>query len=131
MYDAGREGFATAAVNWPSDTVKVALIDTGVYTFSQTHDFWDDASAGLIGTAVSLASKTATSGVLDAADVTFTAPTGNSVEALIIYKDTGTASTSRLLLYLESDKVTGLPFTPNGTDVTLTWDNGSNKIAKI
>ena len=115
------------AVDLADDTIKVALVDTGTYTYSTAHDFYDDVSSAVVGTPQTLASKTVTSGVFDAADVTFTAVSGNSVEALVIYKDTGTASTSPLIAYIDTVS-TGLPVTPNGGNITVTWDNGSNKI---
>lgn len=103
-------------------TAKVALIDTGNYTYSSAHDFWDDVSgSAVIGTPQTLTSKSVTNGVFDAADVTFTSVSGNTVEALIIYIDTGTASTSRLVAYIDTG-VTGLPLTPNGGNVTITWN---------
>lgn len=109
------------AVDLADDTIKVALVDTGVYTFSAAHDFFDDVSAGVVGTPQTLASKTVTSGVFDAADVTFTAVTGNSVEALVIYKDTGTASTSPLIAYIDTVS-SGLPVTPNGGNIVVSWN---------
>lgn len=102
-------------------TVKVALIDTGVYTYSAAHDFWDDASAGVIGTPQTLANKTYTGGVLDADNVVFSAVSGASVEAIIIYIDTGTPATSRLVAYIDTG-VTGLPVTPNGGDINIAWN---------
>ena len=80
-----------------------------------------------MGTPVALASKTVTSGVFDAADCTFTTPSaGTSIEALIIYKDTGNTATSNLIAYIDTG--TGLPFTSNGADIDIVWDSGSNKI---
>ena len=101
-------------------TAKVALIDTGTYTYSDTHDFFNDVT-GVVGTPQTLTSKSVTNGVFDAADVTFTSVTGNSVEALLIYIDTGTSTTSRLVAYIHTG-VTGLPVTPNGGDITITWN---------
>ena len=103
------------------DTIKIALIDTGAYTFSQTHEYWSSASSAIVGTAVSLASKTVTDNVFDAADVTFTSVSGVSVEALIIYKDTGTASTSPLVAYIDV-AASGLPVTPNGGNITVQFN---------
>lgn len=91
-------------------------MDTGTYTYSAAHDFYDDVS-GVVGTPQTIASKTFTSGTFDAADTAFTAVSGATVEALVIYKDTGTPSTSRLLAYID-----GLSFTPNGGDVTIQWN---------
>jgi hypothetical protein len=130
LYDKGREAFLKGQINWASDTIKVALVDTGVYTVNiSTHQFLSDLS-GVVGTAVTLTSPTTAAGVADAADVTFTAVTGNSAEALVIYKDTGSAATSPLIAY-EDSGVTGLPVTPNGGDIGITWDNGANKIFKL
>lgn len=66
---------------------------------SASGDNLDDISASIVGTAVTLTSPTMVQGVADAADATFTAVTGASCEALVIYKDTGTASTSTLILW--------------------------------
>lgn len=105
------------------DTVKVALIDTGTYTYDAAHDFWDDASAAVVGTPQELsAGKSVTNGLFDSTtDPTFTAVTGNSIEALIIYIDSGTPATSPLVAYIDTG-VTGLPVTPNGGDIDITWD---------
>jgi len=101
-------------------TVKVALIDTGTYTYNAVHNMLDDIS-GVVGTAQTLASKTYTNGYFDAGDAVFSAVSGATVEALIIYIDTGTPSTSRLVAYLDTG-FTGLPVTPNGGDITVQWD---------
>ena len=107
-------------IDLQSLTAKVALIDTGTYTYSSAHQFYSDIS-GVVGTPQTLTSKSVTNGVFDAADVTFTSVSGNTVEALVIYIDTGTASTSRLVAYIDTS-VTGLPLTPNGGNVTITWN---------
>ncbi len=101
-------------------TVKVALVDTGTYTYSAAHQFLSDLS-GVVGTAGTIGSTTVTNGLFDGADVTFTAVSGATVEALVIYIDTGVAGTSRLVAYLDTG-VTGLPVTPNGGDITVTWN---------
>jgi len=107
--------------NLSAGTVKVALIDTGTYTYSAAHQFYSSATAAAIGTPQTIGSKTFTNGVFDGADVTFTAVTGNSVEALIIYIDTGVAGTSPLVAYIDTS-VTGLPVTPNGGNIAITWN---------
>ena len=131
MYDKGRESFLKGEISWNSDDIKVVLVDTADYTVNLSTDQYlsDVASGGRVATSGNLASKTTAAGVADAADVTLTAVTGDVSEALVIYKDTGTASTSRLIAYI--DTATGLPVTPNGGDITITWDSGSNKIFKL
>lgn len=111
----------TANNNLSSGTVKVALVDTGVYTYSATHQFYSSVSSAAVGTPQTIGSKTFVDGVFDGGDVTFTTVTGNSVEALVIYIDTGSAATSPLVAYIDTS-VTGLPVTPNGGDITITWN---------
>jgi len=111
----------TANNNLSAGTVKVALIDTGVYTYSAAHQFFSSASSASVGTPQTIGSKTFTNGVFDGADVTYTAVTGNSVEALIIYIDTGTAGTSPLVAYIDTG-VTNLPVTPNGGNISIVWN---------
>lgn len=118
VYPIALEQFLQGGINLSSANVKAVLIDTGAYTYSAAHDFLDDVAAGArIGTSGNLASKTFTGGVFDAADITITAVTGATVEAVIVYVDTGVASTSRLLCYID-----GLSLTPNGGDVTIQWN---------
>lgn len=131
LYGKGREKFLQADIDWLVDDIKVVLVDTGAYTVSiDTHEFLSDIAGGArIATSGNLASKTSTLGVADAADVTFTAVSGTTVEAAVIYKDTAVAGTSPLIAYI--DTATGLAVTPNGGDITITWDSGANKIFKL
>ena len=131
LYDKGREGFLDGSIDWDTDTIKVVLVDTADYTVNlSTHDNLDDvAGAARVATSSALTSKTVTAGVADAADVTLVAVTGDPSEALILYKDTGVESTSRLIAYIDS--ATNLPVTPNGGDIVIAWDSGSNKIFKL
>jgi hypothetical protein len=101
-------------------TVKVALVDSGTYTYSAAHEFLSSLS-GVVGTAQTIGTKTYTNGVFDGDNVTYTAVSGASCEALVIYIDTGVAGTSRLVAYLDTG-FTGLPVTPNGGDITVTWN---------
>lgn len=101
-------------------TVKVALVDTGTYTYSASHQFLSSLT-GVVGTAQTIANTTVTNGLFDGDNVTFSAVSGASVEALVIYIDTGVAGTSRLVAYIDTG-VTGLPVTPNGGDITVTWN---------
>lgn len=101
-------------------TVKVALVDTGTYTYSASHQFLSSLT-GVVGTAQTINNTTVTNGLFDGDDVTYTSVTGNSVEALVIYIDTGVAGTSRLVAYIDTG-VTGLPVTPNGGNISVTWN---------
>lgn len=121
LYPKWKEAIVQATSNSSlGGTVKVALVDTGTYTYSAAHEFQSSLS-GVVGTAQTLGTKTFTNGLFDAADSTFTAVSGASVEALVIYIDTGSSATSRLVAYIDTG-VTGLPVTPNGGDIGITWN---------
>ncbi len=94
------------------------MVDTGAETYDAADEFLSDiAGAAIIATSGNLASKTVTSGVFDAADITITAVTGATVEAIVVYKDTGTGSTSPLICWMDIST-----FTPNGSDATIVWN---------
>lgn len=111
---------ASANTDLNDGTVKVALIDTGTYSYNSTHEFYSSVS-GVVGTPQTIANTTVANGLFDGDNVTFTAVTGNSVEALLIYIDTGSAATSRLVAWIDTS-VTGLPVTPNGGDIAISWN---------
>ena len=130
LYDKGREKFASAQINWLTDDIRVVLVDTGAYTFSQAHEFLSDIpSAARISSIQALSGKALVSGACDANDLTFPSVSGASIEVIIIFKDTGTEATSPVLAYIDSG--TGLPITPNSGDIIVTWDNGINKIFRV
>jgi len=105
-----------------STGVWAALVDTGTYTYSSSHEFYSSLS-GVVGTDVEVgATKSYTNGTFDGADLTFTSVSGNSVEAIVLYrKNAGANTTWRLIAYLDTG-FTGLPVTPNGGNITVTWN---------
>jgi hypothetical protein len=122
IYPKFKEAILQATANSSlGGTVKVALVDTGTYTYSAAHEFYSSLT-GIVGPAQAsqptLATKTFVNGLFDAQDVTFTGVSGVSVEALVIYVDTGTAATSRLVAFVDSFTAV----TPNGGDITITWN---------
>lgn len=131
LFDKARQRFLEGQFNWNTDTIKAVLVDTGTYTVNlSAHEFLADVGAGArISTSGAFTGKATTGGAADANDITFTSVSGSSVEAIILYKDTGADATSPLIAYI--DTATGLPITPNGGDIIVTWDNGANKIFKL
>ncbi len=130
LYDPARESYLTGGLNWASDTVKVCLVKS-TYTFSAAHQFMSSISTNDNGRSAALASKTTTAGVADAADTTLTATAATACNALVIFKDTGSDATSNLIAYIDTP-ASGLPFTPAASqNLTITFDNGANKIFKL
>lgn len=131
IFGLGREGFLGGDIDWDADTIKAVAVDTALYTVAiDTDQFLSDIAAGArIATSAALSSKTKTLGVANAANVVYSAVSGASIEAIVIYQDTGVEATSRLIAYI--DTATGLPVTPNGGDINLNWDTGVDKIFKL
>lgn len=132
VYGRGRQAFGNAEIDWNDDTIHAILVDTASYSVSiDVHEFLSDIPGGArVGSPIVLSSKTNTLGVMDAADISFTGlSAAPSIEAVVIYKSTGTDSTSRLIAYI--DTATGLPVSAGAPQVDITWDNGSNRIFKL
>lgn len=130
FYAKGKEKILSADIDWVTDTIKVMLVKNTYPQNLSTDEFLDDVEAYRLNTDQTLSGKSITNGVFDAADPTWTAVTaGDTSEGVVIYKDTGSAATSPLLIYIDS--ITGFPLATNGGDVTAAWDNGANKIFSL
>jgi hypothetical protein len=129
LYPKFKEAILKALIDLSAVTVKVMLVDEATYTYAATHEFLSDVPVGARGpSTAALATKTFTNGIFDAADTTWTAPAaGTTYEGALLYVDTGTAATSRLIQYA-NDAAWGLPITTNGQDINMVFDNGANKI---
>jgi hypothetical protein len=131
LYDKGREAFLGGDLDWDANTIKLYLIDAADYAKNlATDDFADDiAGAAKVATSGAFANKTKAAGVADADDVVLSAVAGDPSEEIVIWQDSGSQATSRLIA--DIDTGTGLPVTPNGGDITVQWDSGANKIFKL
>lgn len=119
LYAKARESFLKGEIAWQTDAFKLVLIDSGAYTpdFDNDQFLSDIPSGARIATSSSFGSKTTAGGYADAADPVFSALTGTSIEAFVVYKDTGSAATSNLIAWY--DEAAGLPFTPSGADLIV------------
>lgn len=141
LYDKARNRFLTGDLDWLNDTVRAFLVDLADYSPDLAADEFlsDVPAAARVGGAaggtgrtdgVALTGKTAVVGVADADNLTFSAVTGDVCEAVLLYVDDGVAeSSSPLLAFI--DTATGLPVTPTGDDVVMSWDDGADKIFKL
>ena len=123
LYTLGRESFLKGEISWSGDNIKTVIVDSAEYTPNlATDQFLSDVPAGgraTNGTSANLASKTTTGGAAAAANITFSAVTGDISEYVVIYQDSGSEGSSRLIALI--DTATGLPVTPNGGDITIQW----------
>lgn len=140
FYVKGMKHFAQGNISWLASggsNIRTALIDTADYTVNlSTHEFLNPSVGNppAAGTGFEEESGNMTlidaadDGIVDANDVTFTATSGDTCEGILVFEQTGADTTDILLFWWDS--ASGLPVTLGG-DVTVQWDNGANKIAKI
>jgi len=131
LYLKAKQDMLEGNINLLSATVKAQLVDTDLYSADMAADkFLSQIPANArVGEAVTLVGKSTAGGVFDADDAVFADVTGASIEAVVLYIDSGDEASSTLLLYL--DTATGLPLVPNGGSITAQWDNGANKIFSL
>lgn len=131
LFDRGRQGFLDGEIDWGSSNIKCVLVDHADDTPvpATDEDLADIGAAARVATSGNFASKTVTAGVADATDVTINSVTGDPFESIVIYMDSGVEATSLLIAFI--DTATGLPATPGGGNITISWDNGANKIFKL
>lgn len=118
LYPSFKELLLGGDIDLAADDIRAIIVDTADYTYSSAHNFLDDVAAGArVATSSALGSKTITNGVFDAADVTYNTVTGDSVEAIVLYKHTGNEATASLIAYID-----GISVTPNGGNITVSWN---------
>lgn len=120
VYPKALIAFMKGQIALDTANIKAALIDSADETYNAADEFLSDITgAGIVATSGNLASKTlgvVGTGTFDAADIVITGVSGDSVETVLLYVDTGSPATSRLLCMLDAT------VTPNGNDITIQWN---------
>lgn len=138
MFPKAREGFAKGEMDYDTAVFKAVLVRG--YTYDDTDKFVSDVTGGggtLHGTPVALSNKDVTNGIFDADPVMFTTPDANANDHnLLIYQASAVtggsdvaASSQRVFVWI--DTANGLPVQPNGASITITFDDGPNKICHL
>lgn len=136
IFTAFKKGILNAEYDLDTATIKCALVRG--YTFNAAHATVADvvATGTLNGTSAALASASVTGGVFDANDTTITTTANATDHYLLIFQasavgggaDVAQSAQKLIALY---DTGTGLPIQPGTGTVTVTFDNGSNKILAV
>lgn len=116
VYNSFKSDIMKGNIDLDTDTIKIALVTSSYTADIDAHEFFDDITNEVSGTGYTAGGETLASvtvsiddtddeGVFDAADVTWTSST-ITARGAVIYKSTGTASTSPLVCYIDfgSDK---------------------------
>ncbi len=130
MANALYEKYLQACVSWSqaglaapidlfADDVRFVYVDTAAYVVNLATDQFlsDIPPAAIIATSPLFTGKTSAAGVFDANDVTTPPFVGPSIEALVIFKDTGVAASSPLVVYIDTTTNAALPFNPGATKI--------------
>lgn len=124
MYPKGLGHILAGDVAFGSDTIKALFVNSS-QTYNSAHEFVSDLTAGdIIDRSGALSSPTTTSGVADAADETVSAvTTGNTIAAIVVYKDTGADASSILLAWIDHDSGgSAISQATNGGDIDIQWN---------
>ena len=139
LYGKGRENFLSGDISWDGDTIKLILGDATEDTEIDVdavidlvtvpaEDRVDDISGAF-------ATKTIVLGVADADDIVLTTVSGNEIISILIGVDGGDALVGNPSVtdfsIARIDTATGLPCTPNGGDITISWQVAAPKIFKL
>lgn len=122
-----------AGVVFTADTMKCVLVDLALYTPNENGDhFLSDIPVGArISTTLALTGKGNSLGVLSCADTSFPGTAGGTTcGAFVVFKDTGVAGTSPLLIFVDT-AASGLPVTTDGSAINCSFQATSPKLGEI
>ncbi len=116
LYPNARQLFATAALNWTTSNIKVALLPAS-YNPDFTNVHLSDLLAAVtpLATTGNITGLTAVNGVCGGNSTSFGVLSSPVLAgSMVFYKDTGTPSTSPLIVFFDTPDLPGLPAVLNG-----------------
>lgn len=127
IYNSFKQNIANGGIDLDTDTIKVALVTSSYSADQDNHDNFDDVTGEVSGTGytaggATLANKTVTlntttdRAIFDADNVSWAA-SSITARGAVVYKSTGTASTSRLICYIDF----GEDKTSSSGTFTISW----------
>lgn len=114
-----------SVVDLNTDNIDISLLDqTDSGTITASFVDYDEVDAPTVVATTDLASvSTITGGVVTlSGSTTFTSVSGDQAEYLTVWKNSGAAATSPLIITWDS-ATTGLPVTPNGGNIVVTFSS--------
>ncbi len=129
VYNKAKAAILGGEIDLLTDTIKVALVGSAYAADKDEDQFFDDVSNEVSGTGYSTGGKELSNKSIavdeandlasfDADDPIWTVATINARGA-VIYKDTGTGSSSPLIASIDF----GQDFSKSGADFTIQWDS--------
>jgi hypothetical protein len=131
VYSKAKQNILNGVFDFSTDDIRVLFVNQN-YSPNQTSNEYvsDIPGSAIVYRSEELVNFTNTLGVLDADDLLITNYPGYAFKYLILYKNTGSDQSSPLIAKIEDS--TGLPFVGSSPiTLSITWDNGPNKIIAI
>ncbi len=132
FFNRAKYELVNGKINWNNDTIKIALMNNSFSTpTASSYDTWSQVSSyecsgtGYTAGGLTLSNKTLTEddinnkAIADAGDPTWTGINVGTIKGAMIYKSTGTPSTSTLICWIDTG---GFPITTNGGDITIQFN---------
>ena len=130
MYGLARDGFLESATgfHWTAAAVQLAFVTTGYTPAYTTDQYLGVAISGgnIIAQSGTFGSLSSSLGTANAANETVTSVSGAQFAYVVLYSFITNNNSSPLIMNI--DTATGLPCTPNGGNIVVQWDTGTNKI---
>lgn len=129
IYNSAKKKLMDGSIDLDSDTIKAALVTSSYTPDIDAHDFFDDITNEVSGTGytaggITLTNKSITvdntndRAVFDADDISWAAST-ITARRVIIYKSTGTASTSPVIAVVDL----GTDQSSSASTLKIQWDS--------
>jgi hypothetical protein len=117
LYPKGKKKILDADIDLLVDDIIALLIDTADETYNAADEFHSDITgAGIVATSGNLSGKTTVDGVFKASNIVIGGVTGDTVEAIVLCKWTGTSGTSPLIAWMDI-----ATYTPSGVAAQIAW----------
>lgn len=122
-YPKAKEAMLSGNVDLLSSTIKIQMLGTdGVYDATDT--FLSDLVGTKLGAPATIGSKDVALGKFTGVNGTVSVPESQWVAAAVIYIDTGSSATSRLLAWIDTKSdTTAFSFISTGQPVQPVWND--------
>ena len=135
IYDSARAKFADGFLSWSDQWTDVLAVLVTSYTFSNSHGTMQDvfASGGQEVAAANIMNRSVdATGACDADDTVFASVSGAQITAVLVVQDKGYGlDPADAHLIAHYDTGVGFPYTPQGGNITVQWDNSTNKVFRL
>ena len=129
LYNKAKENLLIGNIDMLNNDIVAMLVSAEYIPDTSLDSTRADIPSTAIIAQATLTSNRVDDGVFDADDVTFATVTGETITQIVIAQDDRIDSKALLIALI--DDADSLPVVPDGENITLQWDNTTNKIFKL